>query len=87
MHTTKCSMTLLLLCYLINIVVMVVTAGVILALEHMKKAHTNCDRRTAEIVALKARIEELNAAIVVCQEKLPVSGAPVTRQVYACGWC
>jgi len=54
------------------------------ALESIKQNHSDRDRREAEIAALKARIEELNAAIVVCQEKLPVSGAPVTRQV--CGW-
>ena len=30
---------------------------------------------------LRARIEELNAAIALCQEKLPASGVPVTRQV------
>ena len=51
------------------------------ALEHIKQSHSERDQRETEIAALKARIEELNSAIVVCQEKMPISGAPVTRQV------
>lgn len=39
------------------------------------------ENREQQMETLKARIEELNVAIALCQEKLPASGAPVTRQV------
>lgn len=51
------------------------------ALEHIHRCHVEKERREKEMETLKRRIEELNAAIALCQEKLPASGAPVTRQV------
>ena len=33
------------------------------------------------LIALKQEIKELNTAIARCQEQLPASGAPITRQV------
>lgn len=55
-----------------------------IALEHIRKCHNEKDRREQQIEGLKSRIEELNSAIAVCQEKLPASGAPITRQVSSC---
>lgn len=51
------------------------------ALEHIQKCHNERDSREQQIESLKTRIDELNAAIARCQEQLPASGAPVTRQV------
>jgi hypothetical protein len=53
-------------------------------LEHINKCHVEKERREKQMDALRKRIEELNGAIAVCQEKLPASGAPVTRQVSHC---
>lgn len=53
------------------------------ALEHIHRCHSEKERREGQMLALKARIDELNAAITLCQEKLPASGAPVTKQVRA----
>ncbi len=51
------------------------------ALDHIHKCHVDKERREKQVEAMKAKIEELNAAIAHCQEKLPASGVPVTRQV------
>ena len=51
------------------------------ALEHINRCHVEKERREQQMEVLKRRIEELNAAIALCQDKLPASGAPVTRQV------
>ena len=57
------------------------SARLALALEHIQRCHHEKENRELQMKTLKARIEELNAAIALCQEKLPASGAPVTRQV------
>ena len=62
-----------------------VCVHICIALEHIRKCHNEKDRREQQIEGLKSRIEELNAAIAVCQEKLPASGAPITRQVQTVG--
>lgn len=51
------------------------------ALEHICRCQVEKERREKQMEALKSRIEELNGAIALCQEKLPASGAPVARQV------
>lgn len=51
------------------------------ALGYIQRCHGERDIREEQIRKLKARIEELNAAISLCQERLPASGVPVTRQV------
>lgn len=51
------------------------------ALEHIRKCHVEKESKIQQMERLRARIDELNAAITLCQEKLPASGAPITRQV------
>ena len=51
------------------------------AIEHINHVHQERESREREIAALKQEIKELNAAIARCQEQLPASGAPITRQV------
>lgn len=51
------------------------------ALEHIQRCHSEKESRERQMKALRARVEELNVAIALCQERLPASGAPVTRQV------
>ena len=43
--------------------------------------HNERDNREKRIQQLKEEMTQLNSAIVFCQEKLPATGAPVTRQV------
>ena len=51
------------------------------AIEYIQHIHQEREGREREIEALKQEMEELNTAIVRCQEQLPASGAPITRQV------
>ena len=39
------------------------------------------ERSSLMIETFKRQIEELNTAIARCQEQLPASGVPITRQV------
>ena len=73
----------------------VITTSTLLyaALEHIQTCHRERDSREQQMESLKDRIEKLNAAINICQEQLPASGAPITRQVRLEGirelivWC
>jgi hypothetical protein len=49
--------------------------------EFIERAHHERDQREKQVQALRREQEELNAAITKCQENLPASGVPVTRQV------
>lgn len=49
-------------------------------IDHIRHCHQERDSRDRQIEALKREIEELNSSISRCQEQLPASGAPVTRQ-------
>ena len=51
------------------------------AIEHIQHAHIEREEREKQIETFKRQIEELNTAIARCQEQLPVSGVPITRQV------
>ena len=51
------------------------------AVEFIERAHHDRDQREKQVQALRREQEELNAAIAECQENLPASGVPVTRQV------
>jgi MAX-like protein X len=48
--------------------------------EFIERAHHERDQRGRQTAALRREQEELNAAIAQCQENLPASGVPVTRQ-------
>ncbi|CAI7995958.1 Carbohydrate-responsive element-binding protein, partial [Geodia barretti] len=48
--------------------------------EFIERAHHDRDQREKQVQALRREQEELNAAIAECQENLPASGVPVTRQ-------
>jgi MAX-like protein X len=48
--------------------------------EFIERAHHERDQREKQVQALRREQEELNAAITKCQENLPASGVPVTRQ-------
>ena len=52
----------------------------------MHNQHHERENREKRIKKLKEEMQQLNDAIVFCQEKLPASGAPVTRQV-CCAIC
>ena len=52
------------------------------AVEFIERAHHERDQREKHFQALRREQEELNTAIAKCQENLPASGVPVTRQVY-----
>jgi len=51
------------------------------SIEYIQRMHQEREGREREIEALKQEMEELNTAILRCQEQLPASGAPITRQV------
>ena len=53
----------------------------LVAIEHIHHTHMVRDERERKTQALRKEIEELNTAIAQCQEMLPASGVPVTRQV------
>jgi MAX-like protein X len=48
--------------------------------EFIEHAHREREQRERQMQALRKEQEELNAAITKCQENLPASGVPVTRQ-------
>ena len=52
------------------------------AIEFIEHAHHERDHRERQMQALHKEQKELNAAIAKCQENLPASGVPVTRQVH-----
>lgn len=52
-----------------------------LAIEVIQAQHHERDNREKRVQRLRDEMGELNEAIRACQEKLPASGAPVTRQV------
>lgn len=51
------------------------------AIEHILHTHVEREEREKQIESYKRQIEELNASIAQCQEQLPASGVPITRQV------
>ena len=53
------------------------------AVEYIEHAHHERENRERQMQALRREQEELNTAITRCQENLPASGVPVTRQVQA----
>ena len=52
-----------------------------IAIEHIQHSHIEREEREKQIETYKRQIEELNASIAQCQEQLPASGVPITRQV------
>ena len=55
------------------------------AIEHILHSHVEREEREKQIESYKRQIEELNTSIAQCQEQLPASGVPITRQVSHCG--
>ena len=55
----------------------------LIAIEHIIQQHNERDRRERKIIQMREELRQLNEAIVLCQQQLPASGAPVTRQVNA----
>lgn len=49
-------------------------------IDHIHQQHNERDAREKRVNRLKEELKELNEAIVLCQQQLPASGAPVTRQ-------
>ena len=54
------------------------------ALEYIRHVHQERDEREQKMDTLKKEIEQLTTTIARCQEQLPASGVPVTRQVCVC---